>query len=148
MSYPKVVLLVDDDIEVRRCTARILRRYGLDVHEASNGREGLECFQQRRRELSIVVSDIVMPEMDGLALAMSILSIDQKMPILLMSGYSVDLCVAEGRKSFPFINKPFFVEPFMRKINDLLGGGRFSGERGQTAERRPLPSSSSTRQTE
>jgi two-component system cell cycle sensor histidine kinase/response regulator CckA len=92
MSSPQkpnyVVLIVDDEPEVLRFTGVALAKAGFGVQVAKDGEEGLECFHKRHHELCLVITDIVMPKMNGLDLAHAILTIDQDIPILLVSGYS------------------------------------------------------------
>jgi CheY-like chemotaxis protein len=115
-----VILVADDDAEVLRFISTVLQKYGFKVQVAGDGAEGLDCYHKHRHELCLVVTDILMPNMNGLELAMAIRGIDIKLPILLISGYSDLQIEAEGRKNFPFVRKPFLAADLMRKIDALL----------------------------
>jgi two-component system cell cycle sensor histidine kinase/response regulator CckA len=87
------ILLVEDDESVRRLIAHGLRSRGFDVIEAANGIEALKALENTRVDL--LVSDIVMPEMDGPALLQAI---HGRIPVLFISGYAE----APGGLSKPF----------------------------------------------
>ncbi|MEO7086854.1 MAG: response regulator [Gemmatimonadaceae bacterium] len=82
-----MVLLVDDEAAVRATIRMILAKNGYSIIEASNGKEALEVYQERRDGIDLVLSDLRMPEMDGRSLAAALRDIEPDLPILLMSGY-------------------------------------------------------------
>lgn len=81
----KVVLVVDDDELVRRSVKRMLRDSGAEVREAQNGAEALKLLREGLRP-AIIVSDVDMPEMNGLLLAKHCKEEFPEVPILLCSG--------------------------------------------------------------
>src|SRR5438105_324858 len=100
-----VILVVDDDHDVLMFITTVLPRAGFRVQVAHDGAEGLQCYLQHRHDLCLVLTDILMPKINGLEMARNIRNRDSKIPILLMSGYSDMVVEADGRKSFPFIRK-------------------------------------------
>jgi two-component system, cell cycle sensor histidine kinase and response regulator CckA len=81
------VLLVDDDAAVRSTTRRLLERNGWQVLEASNGEEALGLFKLHRERLAVVLTDVRMPVLDGVAMARIICTIDPEFPVVFFSGY-------------------------------------------------------------
>ncbi len=101
----ELVLLVEDDAEVRRVVRMELTGLGYPVIEASNGAEGLALFNQVN-EIALVISDVVMPGgIDGLILAHTVRERRPEVGVLLMSGYAGGPDVATG--DIPLLAKPF-----------------------------------------
>ena len=102
-----VVLVVDDTPEPRRATVRVLRAQGHDAVEAACGKEALELAE--RYSFDVVVSDILMPDMDGLALLRALRERDADMPVLLMTGSpQLETAVkAVEYGAFEYVLKPF-----------------------------------------
>ncbi|MBT9465884.1 ATP-binding protein [Hydrogenophaga sp.] len=84
------VLLVDDDQLLRTAWAGLLQRRGWEVIQASDGEEGWQCFQQAAQDWAIVLTDLTMPELSGLALAERISKTESPPPIILVSGFLND----------------------------------------------------------
>ena len=80
------MLVVNDAAEVLPFITMTISKSGLKVQGAGDSAEGLECYHKLRPELCLVISDILMPHMNGLELARAIRRIDADTPILLMSG--------------------------------------------------------------
>jgi two-component system, cell cycle sensor histidine kinase and response regulator CckA len=81
------ILVVDDEPTVRRLTARVLMGEGYQVSEAQDGLEALHIVLTNGAELDMVISDIVMPKLNGVELLQSIVSAHPGLPVILMSGY-------------------------------------------------------------
>jgi len=113
------VLVIDDEKEVRNITARILERAGLTVLVAGDGLEGLSVFRERQKRIGVVVMDMTMPRMGGLVSAKALRSLRPDLPIVLMSGFSVEEATFQsaGLGINGFVQKPF-------KPRDLLGAVR------------------------
>lgn len=115
-----IVLCVDDEpIVLRACTIAVAKA-GYRPVVAENGAAGLETFLQLQGEICLVLSDIVMPAVNGIAMAESILQIAPRTKILLMSGYSDDVIEKQGRNRFPFIRKPFIFAMLIQKIRSVI----------------------------
>jgi len=78
------ILVIDDEESIRSLLDTLLVRKGYEVVTASNGRKGLEFF--RREHPDAVVLDLKMPEMDGLMVLKAIRSLDQKLPVIILTG--------------------------------------------------------------
>ena len=97
------ILIVDDQKAVRRCISKLLEHMGYEVVEAENGKEGLRLFLLAPFDL--VITDLCMPEVDGLSLAGSIKEISPGTPVVLITGNTVDL---EPRSPLDLVmHKPF-----------------------------------------
>ncbi|WP_395327292.1 ATP-binding protein [Novosphingobium sp. BL-8H] len=114
------ILLVEDEDPVRVVAERALTRQGYQVTCARDGEEGLELVQQGGR-FDLVVSDVVMPTMDGPAMAREIRRIAPGLPVLFMSGYAEEQLRKEiGIANAWFMPKPFSVQQLSEKVGDVL----------------------------
>ena len=121
----ETVLLVDDEDFVRELGARILTKHGYTVLQAQNGREALDLFRKERSQISLVILDLIMPEMGGPECLKELLKIDPHVNVLIASGYSADASVKEtiqtGAKGF--VAKPFRVKDLLRDVRKVLDEG-------------------------
>jgi len=114
------ILLVEDEDPVRVVAERALTRQGYQVTSARDGEEGLELVQKGGR-FDLVVSDVVMPTMDGPAMARHIREIAPDLPVLFMSGYAEEQLRKEiGIANAWFMPKPFSVQQLSEKVGDVL----------------------------
>ena len=120
----KAILIVDDEPGVLRVASAAISTVGYRAIVAENGARGWEEWQAHRDEICLVLSDVMMPEMDGLALAEKILEADPEAKILMMSGYSDAALEVRARKRLPFIRKPFLTGDLLRKIGSMAGGAQ------------------------
>jgi CheY-like chemotaxis protein len=103
------VLLVDDEDAMRVTLRRLLVMQGHTVLEASHGAEAIAVVRMRRGNLDLVLSDVVMPEMNGTELAATLLRDYPGLPVILMSAYApagLTQVGSDGRK-VPVLQKPF-----------------------------------------
>jgi CheY-like chemotaxis protein len=84
------VLVVDDEPSVRRFACRVLREAGFGVREAADGLDALSLIRSGVVDLDAVVSDIVMPRMNGVELLQSLSLERPRLPVILMSGYDMN----------------------------------------------------------
>lgn len=114
------VLLVEDEDMVRAVAQRALTRAGYIVIVASDGDEGLEIIE-RGEEFDLVVSDVVMPVMDGPGMAREIRKIRPDLPVLFMSGYAEEQLRKEiDMDNVAFLPKPFTVQQITDKVGAVL----------------------------
>src|SRR3954447_21896615 len=117
------VLVVDDEETPRSVTARMVRAVGYATRTARDGREALRYIQQHPGEIRLVLTDVIMPYMDGGELAERMRDLHSRLPIVLMSAYPVgeiaDLVAAYPE--LPFLEKPFTTETLQRILTSLLG---------------------------
>ena len=115
------VLLVEDEDSVRRFAARALRRQGYTVLEAGNGHEALEIKAAHDGTIDLVVSDIVMPEMDGPSLLKELRKTNPELKIIFMSGYADDaLSSLASGEEFAFLSKPFQLTDLVTAVKELM----------------------------
>jgi len=116
------VLLVEDEEVVRNFAARALKRQGYKVLEAASGVEALEVMEKSRGKIDIVVSDVVMPEMDGPTLLKELRKKNPDIKIIFVSGYPNDAFKAAlGDENFAFLPKPFSLPQLAAKVKEELG---------------------------
>ena len=115
------VLVVDDDLGVRRLTARMLRAGGYKVLEAESGAEALRMLEGDS-DVSLMLTDIVMPEMDGLVLADRALAKLPRLHVVLMTGHALELTAKLdlGESPMPVLLKPFTAEQLLGKVRETL----------------------------
>jgi signal transduction histidine kinase/ActR/RegA family two-component response regulator len=116
------VLLVEDETDVRTVLASYLRGRGYDVLEAANGLEGLEVFREHRSHISVVVTDIVMPQLDGWGLVNELRRVSESLPIVVMSGFAGETQRADDER-LEHLTKPFAPVEVTRAITRLVPDG-------------------------
>jgi CheY-like chemotaxis protein len=121
-SGTETILLVEDEKMVRDLAYAILTGHGYTVLQAGNGAQALDIAQQRTEALHLLLSDVVMPKIGGIALASQLKAIHPETKILLMSGYSINIVERQAiHGANPgFINKPFTVASLSRTVRELL----------------------------
>ncbi|WP_309084501.1 cell cycle histidine kinase CckA [Chelativorans sp.] len=116
------VLLVEDEDAVRMGSVRALTSRGYEVHEASSGTEALEIFHALEGKVDIVVSDVVMPEMDGPTLLRELRKEQPNIKFIFVSGYAED-AFAKNLPSdaiFGFLPKPFSLRQLATTVKEML----------------------------
>ena len=103
------ILIAEDEATVLALVTRALTQDGHDVVATTDGSEALEAFTRVKKPFDLLLTDIKMPVMDGIALAMNVAKTDPEMPILLMTGYSDQRERASGLDALihDVIAKPF-----------------------------------------
>jgi CheY-like chemotaxis protein len=106
----------------------MLASRGFIVLEAENGAEALELAKRHREAIDAVVTDIVMPVMDGLELGKKLEQVCPQARTIYMSGYNeeTELFNELARRGVPFFRKPFPLQELVRKISQLVGDRRTS----------------------
>jgi two-component system, cell cycle sensor histidine kinase and response regulator CckA len=118
---PGMVLLVEDQEIVRDVAVKALERFGYSVATATCGDEALAVLHQASAEIDAVVTDLVMPGMDGRELADRIVALSPGMPVVLMSGYA-DEPPGDGTGScVAFLHKPFSLSDLLETVRDAIG---------------------------
>ena len=120
-----VVVLVEDEDAVRMGGMRALTSRGYTVHEASSGVEALEIFHELGGKVDIVVSDVVMPEMDGPTLLGELRKLQPDIKFVFVSGYAEDAFAKNlpADAHFGFLPKPFSLKQLASTVKDVLQGG-------------------------
>ena len=121
-SGGETILLVEDEEGVRRLLAHILRKYGYQVLEAGDGEEALQVFEQQAPRIQLVLTDIVMPRMNGRELAERLIEKRPETRLIFMSGYTDDTLVQNGvlGPGLSFLQKPLRPEVLAAKLREAL----------------------------
>ena len=117
-SRPRV-LVVDDEPIIRRIAAQILTAAGFDVLTAVDGREAFAIASHLDADLSLVLTDVRMPNMDGLELGPALAALRPGLPVLYMSGFGAPASSAAVPASC-FIEKPFLPDHLLEGVRRVL----------------------------
>jgi two-component system cell cycle sensor histidine kinase/response regulator CckA len=121
---PAVILVVDDEDTVNRLVSRYLTHLGYRVLEAGSGEEALEIVRRRRPAVDLVLSDVVMPGMDGMALACRILARCPGPSVILMTGQlpeEIEHMNVSGQV-VPVVRKPLNLDDLQYLLRVTLEG--------------------------
>ncbi len=118
----KTILVVDDEEIVKHFLQRFLEREGFRVLAASNGEEALARFRENVADISLVLTDVVMPVKSGVELHNEIKLINPETRFLFISGYTSDQMMinSESDKKIGFITKPFEKQAVIAKLREML----------------------------
>jgi len=118
------ILLVEDEDAVRAFASRALASRGYTVLEASSGESALEIVDKEGTKFDLVLSDVVMPEMDGPTLLKELRKRGITTKIIFISGYAEDAFEKnlEGEEDFYFLPKPFSLKQLAEAVKDVMGG--------------------------
>lgn len=118
------ILLVEDEDAVRAFASRALASRGYTVLEADSGISALEEVDEHRDEIDLVISDVVMPEMDGPTLLRELRNRGMDVRIIFISGYAQDAFAKnlEENEKFAFLPKPFSLKQLAAAVKDSLKG--------------------------
>jgi len=117
------VLVVDDEYNIRSMMKEIMEMSGLKVFTAGNGQDGVDIYQQYKKDIDLIIMDMVMPVMDGRAAFNEIRKINPKQKIFIISGYSQreDLQDMLDNGAVGFLRKPFQVKEIVEKVHQIIG---------------------------
>jgi two-component system cell cycle sensor histidine kinase/response regulator CckA len=122
----ETILLVDDEEAVRTLASRILRRYGYTILEAKHGRDALVRASQHSGVIDLILTDVVMPEMDGPALVREARVTLPQAKIIMMSGYAVsELEPVNFPSDVTLLHKPFGAGVLLQAVRDALDSRHF-----------------------
>lgn len=124
------ILIVEDEESVRAFAARALSVTGYEVLEAGSGEEALEVLEEIDGKLDLMISDVVMPEMDGPTLLIEVRKKYPDLKVIFVSGYAehgVRQGLADDR-SVEFLPKPYSLDQINSKVKDVLSGRTGSAE--------------------
>ncbi len=118
----ETILVVEDELSVRTLAARILERFGYNVLEAEEPEAALMLIQKHAEKVHLLVSDVVMPKMDGKTLYTQLREFYPELKVLYMSGYTNEIIAHQGvlEPDIDFIQKPFSMRDFSRKVRKVL----------------------------
>jgi CheY-like chemotaxis protein len=121
----ETVLLVDDEPLVREATRRTLRSLGYQVIGAKSAEDALKLAAERETTIDLVITDVMMPGMNGLELARELGKLRPSLKVLFISGYTAGVLAERGflRENVDFVQKPVAREALAARIRELLDGG-------------------------
>jgi len=116
------VLVVEDDDSLQQLTVQILEKLGYVVLAAQSPGKAMELAERHGGEIQLLLTDVVMTEMNGLELVELLLPQYPRMKHLFMSGYPADVIAHRGvlAEGVPFIAKPFTVRELAVKVREVL----------------------------
>ncbi|MFO8089333.1 MAG: PAS domain S-box protein, partial [Desulfatiglandaceae bacterium] len=118
----ETVLIVEDEASILKLTKRILERFGYTVLEASGPEEAMVIAKEHSGGVHLLITDVVMPGMNGRELADKLQTDYPKLKVLFMSGYTADVIARHGilNPGVKFVQKPFSIEDLANKIRQAL----------------------------
>jgi signal transduction histidine kinase/CheY-like chemotaxis protein len=127
------ILLVEDNEELRASTEEILREVGFVVASAADGQTALEVFENADEQFHLLLTDVVMPGMNGSELAEEITNRDPAVRVLYASGYTGNVVLRHGvdDEAINFLPKPYSARRLTTAIERVLGRERTAGARGE-----------------
>lgn len=118
----KKVLVVDDDPELLQYITTTLTRGGVPAIGANSGMEALKIVRQRKPEIRLLLTDIVMPQATGIELASAVAELDQRLPVIFMTGYKTDHLeqFGEALEGQAVLGKPFTPSELLAIVHATL----------------------------
>jgi len=118
----ETILLAEDEAAILDMVKQILEDFGYRVLAASTPGEAIRVAKEYTGEIHLLITDVVMPEMNGHELAKNLLSLHPKLKCLYMSGYSANVIARQGMldEGINFIQKPFSMQAFAAKVREAL----------------------------
>ena len=122
MKGSETILVVEDEEQVRNLVSEMLRFNGYNVLEAANASNALSIFDKYSDSINLILTDIVMPQMNGTELIEKILTVYPNMKVLYMSGYTDNVLVGRGllAEEKYFLQKPFSASTLIQKVRLVL----------------------------
>ncbi len=124
----ETILLVEDEPGLLALTSIVLQRQGYTVLKAANGREALGIVNDGAREIDLVLTDMVMPEMGGRILADWLRTIRPRLKILFTSGYTECSLEEDAESAMEFLPKPYAPSELLKKVREVLDGAADRGK--------------------
>lgn len=119
----RTILVTDDEPLVRNMITMLLKDRGFTVLEAGNGLEALQVAREHlEADIDLLLTDVAMPQMDGIQLVREFRDISPNAKVILMSGYTDDskLQHLTGSSGIAFLEKPFAIQTLWETVNEML----------------------------
>jgi len=113
------ILIVDDEFPIRTLISLSLQAEGLTVYDAGNGREAVDIFHQHADEIDLLLTDVVMPEMDGPALVRELVAERPQLRVVFISG-CCDIVNLSAPRRIYFLAKPFDISELVSTVQMAL----------------------------
>jgi two-component system cell cycle sensor histidine kinase/response regulator CckA len=121
-GHGELILVVDDEAPIREALVRTLSAHGYRAYTAEDGSDALALYFQRRDEISLVLTDVSMAQMDGISLVRSLRRVDAKAKIIVSSGHLQKemMTILSGLGVKAFLNKPYTADKLLRAVQTAL----------------------------
>ena len=114
-------MLVEDEDAVRMFASRALKNKGYTVYEADSGVSALKVLEDNEAHIDLLISDVMMPLMDGPTLVRQIRETDKELKVIFISGYAEDALDDNIMdKDFNFLSKPFSLKQLAEQVKEVL----------------------------
>jgi two-component system cell cycle sensor histidine kinase/response regulator CckA len=125
----KTILVVDDEAEVRKLVGAMVGQFGYNVLTADSGEHALTLYQNLKRPVDLLITDVVAPGMSGPMLADKMTALQPGLKVLYISGYDSTQVVQKYvvEKGHSLLTKPFTLPQLQEKVQSLLAGHRTAG---------------------
>jgi len=122
-SQSTTILLVEDEPEVRNVICRVLGKHGFTVLQASDGQDALQLLSQQTEPIDLLISDVVMPNMNGIELRKRLLETRPDLKVIFLSGYPEGMLQREtlATANTYLMEKPFTPGQLADKVKGVLG---------------------------
>ncbi len=119
----RLILVVEDEPHIREMLAEMLEGQNFAVAVAANGQEALQWLKEHDFRADLIITDVVMPKMDGVQLYRELQKFAPEIPIIFISGYAEHILEKYGfnEESFKIIKKPFTFRQLLEEIEKVLG---------------------------
>ena len=125
-AYPKggteTVLVAEDDQAVRKLTMNVLERFGYKVIAAEDGEEAIKKFKENKKEIQLLLLDVIMPKKNGKEVYEEIKKINPRIKTIFLSGYTANLIHKKGilEEGLNFMLKPVSPKELLKKVRETL----------------------------
>ena len=125
----EIILLVEDEPMILKMTGMMLERQGYTVLSAGTPAEAMVLAQSHPGHIHLLMTDVIMPEMNGRDLAAHLTSLYPDLKLLFMSGYTANVIAHQGilDKDLHFIHKPFSMKELAGKVRKILDANKING---------------------
>jgi CheY-like chemotaxis protein len=144
----ELILVVDDEAQIREIATMILEHHNYKVITACNGIEAIALYAQHKQRISAVLMDMMMPEMDGITAIRTLQKMNSQVQIIACSGLnSADMFTQDGTQVQAVLSKPYTAKELLQNLDHILRGSGagsavfFQGEQRLASEGAPLRSS-------
>ncbi len=116
-----LVLVIDDEVAIRKMLCKTLEYVGYDVIEAKTGRDGIDIYQEKQDSITAVILDVIMPEMDGVAVYRELRKINPDVKVLISTGYASNkqTLELESMGVLGFLRKPYRQSDLVSAVNAI-----------------------------
>ena len=123
----KSILIVEDEPHIREMLAEMLEAQGFEVVAAENGEDALNKLKEINYKINLIVTDVVMPKMDGVRLYREVQKVIPEVPVIFISGYAEHILERYGfdEKAFRIIKKPFTFRQLLEEVEKVFSGISF-----------------------